>query len=390
MRITKQSSGGRGEYELCDYAPNGLLPVDLLQGIIHLKVDDLVINTGVRVTHAQGKYRLRLSKDSDQHAYSQIAVALLLPQPVRDEQIIASGEPVLQNGGYLIKNLNFGDVSGLTHEEDQPYFTAELITVDAANKTVLAKQIAAIQRLQDIKHIWRQKSKLPSEVSTLLAEHERLVRSKGPLPKASRRIVKDLQAETERYTADLELGYSKNTDVVPILLELTDQAQMPQPVSLNEIEPDNIELRKREINRWQVYAQRRGAAFRKRVRDAYNCRCLICSARFPSTSVNLRPGIDAAHILPWAEYDIDEVYNGIALCKLHHWAFDERLLQIAVRAEEYYVELSKEAEEYLQLPEFSIDVLRRSVGKIPSELLPSRRRDWPSPKLLERLYNESL
>lgn len=395
MRITKQSSGGRGEYELCDYTPTGFLPKHYLQSIIYLKLEELLIDTGVRVTKAQEKYRLRLSEHADQHAHFQIAIALLLPQPVRDEQIIGSGEPILQNGRYLIKNLNFGNVSELKHEEGQTFFIAELITVDAANRTVLAKQIPVIQRIQDIKHIWANRTKLSPELSVLLEEHEHLVRSKGPLPKASLRIVRGLQKEAEKYAADLELVYSMQTDVLPILLELTDQAQLPQPISLGEIEHDNIELRKREITRWQQYArQRRGSAsvkFRHRVRDAYNCQCLICSARFPSTSINLRPGVDAAHILPWAEYELDEVFNGIALCKLHHWAFDERLLQIVLGADgHYYVELSKEAEEYLHLPEFSIDVLRKSVGKIPYELLPKRRSDWPSPKLLERFYNESM
>ena len=52
----------------------------------------------------------------------------------------------------------------------------------------------------------------------------------------------------------------------------------------------------------------------------------LCGLHLPRTSVNASAGVDAAHILPWADYDLDHVCNGICLCKHHHWAFDEGLL----------------------------------------------------------------
>lgn len=388
MRITKQPSGGRGEYEICEHAPMGFGPAELLQTTIRLKLAGYLLDTGVRVTNAQGKYRLRLSDISDQHAHFQIAVALLLPKPVRDETITGSGEPILQNGSYIIKNINFGSVS---YEEGNSFFVAEVLTIDAANQTVSARQIPVLQRMQEIERIWANRDILPARVSSLLGQHEQLVRSGQPLPKSSLRIVRELQARMEEYSTDLEITYAQTTDVLPSLLELINESGVPIPRSLGEIEPENIELRKREIKRWQVYARRRGVAslkFRRAVRDAYDCRCLMCSARFPSTSVNLHPGIDAAHILPWAEYDLDEVFNGIALCKLHHWAFDERLLQLTFRDGDYYIELSSEAESALFPPDFSIDVLKKSVGRIPRELLPSNRSQWPNAQLLQRLYTE--
>ena len=389
MRITKQSSGGRGEYELCDYAPNGLRPSDLLEHILHIKLEDIIVDTGVVVTKAQGKYRLRLANRADQHTHFQIAFVLLLPKPVRDERIIGSGEPVLQNGAYIIKNLNFGEV---TQVENDNRFKADLITVDAANRTVLAKQIPVLQRIQDIKHIWEHRDDLPPEISALIEKHRRIVLAGGPFKKADLKLVNELQVATESYSTDLEVVYSENTDAVPILLELTSQIKMLAPVSLEEIEPDNIELRKREVIRWQTYSRERGAAsvrFRRKVREAYNWCCLICAARFPQTSINLIPGIDAAHILPWAVYALDEVYNGVALCKLHHWAFDERLLRIGFNEGDYFVELSQEARESLFLPEFSIDVLQKSVGIIPRHLLPENKSDWPKVELLDRFYSET-
>ncbi|RKG77432.1 HNH endonuclease [Corallococcus exercitus] len=62
------------------------------------------------------------------------------------------------------------------------------------------------------------------------------------------------------------------------------------------------------------------AAFRQHVLRAYDYRCAVCA--FPRTEL-----LDGAHILP----DRDErghavVSNGLALCRLHHGAFDTNLM----------------------------------------------------------------
>ena len=36
-------------------------------------------------------------------------------------------------------------------------------------------------------------------------------------------------------------------------------------------------------------------------------------------------GVDAAHILPWSQFDLDATKNGLCLNKQCHWAFDEGL-----------------------------------------------------------------
>lgn len=38
--------------------------------------------------------------------------------------------------------------------------------------------------------------------------------------------------------------------------------------------------------------------------------------------------VDAAHIVPFSVSANDDIRNGIALCKLHHWSFDEGLISI--------------------------------------------------------------
>lgn len=63
----------------------------------------------------------------------------------------------------------------------------------------------------------------------------------------------------------------------------------------------------------------RDASFKDRVLTAYSRRCAMCG-------VQLRL-LDAAHILPAAHPDsTDETRNGVALCALHHRAYDNGLL----------------------------------------------------------------
>ncbi|WP_336365266.1 HNH endonuclease [Halalkalicoccus salilacus] len=45
------------------------------------------------------------------------------------------------------------------------------------------------------------------------------------------------------------------------------------------------------------------------------------------------PEVEAAHIYPRSENGRDDVRNGIALCRLHHWAFDTGWLKISAEYE---------------------------------------------------------
>ncbi len=63
--------------------------------------------------------------------------------------------------------------------------------------------------------------------------------------------------------------------------------------------------------------------FRGRVMRAYNTQCAICLLKHGEL-------LDAAHIMPDAhELGVPAVSNGIALCKIHHTAYDQNLLGIS-------------------------------------------------------------
>jgi putative restriction endonuclease len=64
----------------------------------------------------------------------------------------------------------------------------------------------------------------------------------------------------------------------------------------------------------------RDSAFRELVRDTYNNTCAVCGSQRESPDGN--PEVEAAHIYPHSRGGSDDIRNGIALCKFHHWAFD--------------------------------------------------------------------
>src|SRR3546814_15962955 len=56
-------------------------------------------------------------------------------------------------------------------------------------------------------------------------------------------------------------------------------------------------------------------------------RCAMCGGG--ATAPDGRSEIEAAHVIPRGMAGADDVRNGLSLCRLHHWAFDNMLLGIS-------------------------------------------------------------
>jgi len=71
--------------------------------------------------------------------------------------------------------------------------------------------------------------------------------------------------------------------------------------------------------------QGRSCAFRRRVLEIYDYQCVACGLRIwmPERELSF---VDAAHLVPFSETRNDHPTNGLALCKNHHWALDQRLI----------------------------------------------------------------
>ena len=115
-------------------------------------------------------------------------------------------------------------------------------------------------------------------------------------------------------------------------------------------------------------------SFRERVLRAYQEQCALCRLRHEEL-------LDAAHILPDGDPDSEPVVpNGIALCKLHHAAFDNYFFGIRP---DHTVEVREEI-----LREEDGPILRHGLQGIHNQriVLPRRSSSHPNPAFLERRY----
>jgi putative restriction endonuclease len=70
----------------------------------------------------------------------------------------------------------------------------------------------------------------------------------------------------------------------------------------------------------------RDQGFRRAVVVAYERRCALCGIRI--LTLEGHTAVDAAHIIPWSVSRDDRPTNGMALCRLCHWAFDEGMVTV--------------------------------------------------------------
>ncbi|STZ62557.1 HNH endonuclease [Mycolicibacterium tokaiense] len=111
--------------------------------------------------------------------------------------------------------------------------------------------------------------------------------------------------------------------------------------------------------------------FASRVMLAYEVRCAVCALKH-------RELLDAAHILPDSEpLGLPVVPNGLALCKIHHAAYDQNILGIRP-------DLTIEIHHRL-LDEIDGPMLRHGLQhhhEQPLMHIPKRRADRPDPERL--------
>jgi putative restriction endonuclease len=87
------------------------------------------------------------------------------------------------------------------------------------------------------------------------------------------------------------------------------------------VKPNNSEPELTEEEQFtEARRRKRDSKFVKRVRNAYAQTCVVCGSS--RETPNGEPEVEAAHIYPKSEGGADDVRNGVALCRLHHWAFD--------------------------------------------------------------------
>lgn len=121
----------------------------------------------------------------------------------------------------------------------------------------------------------------------------------------------------------------------------------PEAIAIqqHEIKKEEKKLRRLALGAFQPFAPSsdktrslratfvRDRAFRRIVTGQYEYHCAVCSfsLRTPRGSYEC----EAAHIIPKHKIGSDDPRNGLCLCGVHHWAFDEGV--ISVRADDLTV-----------------------------------------------------
>jgi putative restriction endonuclease len=116
-------------------------------------------------------------------------------------------------------------------------------------------------------------------------------------------------------------------------------------------------------------------SFRERVLRAYHEQCAFCRLKHQEL-------LDAAHIIADSDPEGEPVItNGIALCKLHHAAFDSHFLGITSG---YVIQVRPDI-----LVEPDGPMHQHGIKAMQGQrlVLPPHKVHWPDPKLLEKRYD---
>lgn len=105
---------------------------------------------------------------------------------------------------------------------------------------------------------------------------------------------------------------TKSYEVQKIVKKLMES---PRPKHYN---PFDKEKKLTKTNRESIIRTR---GFRLAVIEAYGYKCSVCEMKINSPD-SLSWEVEAAHIVPHSSLGRDDILNGLALCQLHHWAFD--------------------------------------------------------------------
>lgn len=117
--------------------------------------------------------------------------------------------------------------------------------------------------------------------------------------------------------------------------------------------------------------------FRSTVMRAYETRCAVCALRHGDL-------LDAAHIVEDThELGVASIRNGLALCKIHHAAFDAQILGIRP---DLVVQIRRDLLDEIDGPMLQYGLKERHDERLMA--LPSQRRERPDKDLLEMAYEK--
>jgi putative restriction endonuclease len=159
-------------------------------------------------------------------------------------------------------------------------------------------------------------------------------------------------------------------------------------VDMDESPPDLVssvwsaggEVPERERRYHQATVRRRlhQPLFRTQVLHAYSRRCAVCGLPFAEL-------LDAAHIQSDSDGGVPHVSNGLALCKIHHGAYDANIMGISA---EYKVSIASDVLDTFDGPTLQY-ALKEMHGSTLRQL-PQHAVERPNKQLLDVRFQQFL
>lgn len=162
--------------------------------------------------------------------------------------------------------------------------------------------------------------------------HRLLYRAADSLAKQNlvSRPSKTIELTNEREWMLTEKGFDKALELLKIPTEHKDflltksyEVQIIVKQLYETSRPKNydpINTQKKKV-RIEQESNLRSRGFRQAVIQAYDFKCAICGLKIKSPDLSFWE-VEAAHIVSNSFKGKDGIFNGLALCHLHHWAFD--------------------------------------------------------------------
>ncbi|WP_435198112.1 HNH endonuclease [Janibacter sp. GS2] len=177
------------------------------------------------------------------------------------------------------------------------------------------------------------------------------------------------------------VGPGEYKPIFPIYLVAEEQDSHQFVVAMDEEQRESVggtaEEHVRNYLRVERNQRMHQRIFRSTVMRAYTTRCAVCALRHGEL-------LDAAHIVEDGhELGVASVRNGLALCKIHHAAFDARILGIR---SDLVVEIRSDL-----LAEIDGPMLQHGLKERHGErlmVLPAVKKERPDVGLLELAYEK--
>lgn len=231
----------------------------------------------------------------------------------------------------------------LFHLKNEPFWS--LVSVPGKERELAAtKSISSVGQLRDI----ALGSRMDEDLFLLLQQRENRDALRAVLLQscfscdAQKELLEQTQVNSEAYIYNQEL------------LKIAHQPRVKEILESEKYKPAV-----------------RDQGFRRAVVMTYDHRCALCGVRIVTSEGHTV--VDAAHIVPWSISKNDDIRNGMALCKLCHWAFDEGMMGVSA---EYNVITSRQIAANPNVPGLLM-MLSDSGIRMPAD-----RDLWPAQKNL--------